>query len=66
MANGVFNSYSKSYGQIYIQDDRFFSQVAMATGFANCLSRILWGKVYDSLGFKVRKQYLLKEILNIL
>ena len=53
MAIGFYSSYSKAYGQIYIQDDHFFSMVAIASGAANFLSRILGGKTFDLFGFKV-------------
>ena len=53
MAIGFYNSYSKAYGQIYIQDDHFFSLIAVVTGFANGICRIFWGKMFDMFGFQV-------------
>ena len=53
MVNGFMNSYSKSFGQVYISDDKFFATVATVSMFANGLCRIFWGKIFDLKGLQV-------------
>ena len=50
---GFIASYQKSFGQIYIQDDRFFAIIGTVSSFINGCSRIIWGYGYDRFGFKV-------------
>ena len=46
------SNFSKSFGLTFINDDHFFSRVAIFQGFSNGLCRIVWGYSYDKIGFK--------------
>ena len=49
------SNYQKSFGQSYIQDDRFFAVVATIQNVGNGLSRIMGGLLYDKMGFQVKR-----------
>ena len=51
---GFLGSYSKTFGQIYITDDAFLSIAATIQNLANGSGRILWGFIYDYLGYRVK------------
>ncbi len=53
MLNGFFNNYQKTFGQIYISDDRFFAIVSIVGNVINGSGRLAWGKLYDIKGYKV-------------
>ena len=46
------NSYQKTYGQKFIEDDFYFSYVGLASNILNGFSRIAWGFIFDLKGFK--------------
>ena len=46
------SNFSKSFGLTFINDDHFFSRVAIFQGISNGLCRIVWGYSYDKIGFK--------------
>ena len=50
---GFLGSYSKTYGQVYIIDDAFLATTATVQNFVNGGGRILWGFIYDYLGYRV-------------
>ena len=50
---GFLGSYSKTYGQVYIVDDAFLATTATVQNFVNGGGRILWGFIYDYLGYRV-------------
>lgn len=52
MMQSFVNSYQKTYGQKFIQDDFYFSYVGLASNILNGLSRIGWGLFFDLRGFK--------------
>ena len=43
----MFATFSKSFGQTFIEDDHFFANVAIAQNILNGSGRILWGYLYD-------------------
>ncbi len=47
------NSYQKTFGMRYINDDQFFATVSTIANVMNGCSRVFWGKVYDAKGLKV-------------
>lgn len=53
VVNGFINNYQKSFGQNYIENDRFFAVIGTVSSILNGSSRMLWGYIYDKLGFKV-------------
>ena len=53
MVNGFVLSYSKSYGQKYISDDKFLTNVATVASVINGCFRIFWGKIFDLMGYQV-------------
>ena len=52
LCNGLMSNFSKSFGLTFINDDHFFSNVAIFQGISNGLCRIAWGYSYDKIGFK--------------
>ena len=52
--NSFINSYSKTFGQQFIQDDRFLSSMATLSSVMNGFSRIFWGKMFDLQGYQVQ------------
>ena len=50
------NSYKKTYAQKFIQDDQFFAAVAIVQNIFNGTARLLWGNVYDKMGFQVNER----------
>ena len=48
------SNYAKSFGQNYIQDDQYFAIVATVQNVINGSSRVIWGIIYDRMGYKVR------------
>ena len=50
---GFLGSYSKTFGQVYIVDDAFLAITATVQNVVNGGGRILWGFIYDYLGYKV-------------
>ena len=50
---GFLGSYSKTFGQVYIVDDAFLAVTATVQNVVNGGGRILWGFIYDYLGYKV-------------
>jgi hypothetical protein len=53
MLMGFMGTYQKTYGQIYIEDDVFLSTAATIQNVVNGTGRILWGFIFDYLGFRV-------------
>ncbi len=47
-------SYQKSYGMLYINDDAFLAICATLQNVMNGSSRILWGSIFDCMGYRVR------------
>jgi len=47
----MFATFSKSFGQTFIEDDHFFANVAIAQNILNGSGRILWGYLYDRFLF---------------
>ena len=47
------NSYQKTYAQKFIQDDTFFANIAIVQNVINGSARLVWGGVYDKMGFQV-------------
>ena len=52
LMNSFINSYQKSFGLIYINNDTFFSRIGLIANVLNGSCRIIWGKLYDAKGFK--------------
>jgi len=52
LTNGIMGNYSKTFGLTFINDDHFYSIVAIFQNILNGFSRILWGFSYDRFGFK--------------
>lgn len=48
-----FFSYQKSYAMLYISDDAFLAKAAIAQSVMNGSSRMVFGLMYDKVGFKV-------------
>ena len=48
----MMSTYSKTFGLTFINDDHFFSTVAIVQNIFNGSCRIFWGFSYDKLGFK--------------
>lgn len=46
------NTYYKTYGQTFIQDDYFLSWVGSIAAVFNCLGRITWGMIQDRTSYK--------------
>ena len=49
-----FFSYHKSYAMLYISDDAFLAKAAIVQSIMNGSSRMVFGFMYDKLGFKVK------------
>ena len=49
-----FFSYHKSYAMLYISDDAFLAKAAIVQSIMNGSSRMIFGFMYDKLGFKVK------------
>merc|ERR1712142_831956 len=52
LTNALIGTYSKTFGLTFINDDHFYSIVAVLQNILNGFSRILWGLGYDRFGFK--------------
>ena len=50
------SNYAKSFGQNYIQDDQYFAIVATIQNVINGSSRVIWGIIYDRMGYKVHSR----------
>eukprot|EP00092_Neocalanus_flemingeri_P009248 GFUD01009954.1.p1 GENE.GFUD01009954.1~~GFUD01009954.1.p1 ORF type:complete len:499 (-),score=139.66 GFUD01009954.1:99-1595(-) len=48
----IISTYSKAFGLTFINDDHFYSTVAIFQNILNGFSRIFWGYSYDRFGFK--------------
>jgi MFS family permease len=48
----IMGNYSKTFGFTFINDDHFYSIVAIFQNILNGFSRIFWGFSYDRYGFK--------------
>ena len=48
----LIGTVSKAFGLKTINDDHFYSYVAIAQNLLNGFSRIAWGFIYDKIGFK--------------
>merc|ERR1719317_1778412 len=48
----IMGNFSKSFGLTFINDDHFYSIVAIFQNILNGFSRIFWGLGYDRFGFK--------------
>jgi len=48
----IMGTYSKTFGLTFINDDHFYSTVAIFQNILNGFSRIVWGFSYDRFGFK--------------
>jgi hypothetical protein len=62
MLMGFMGSYQKTYGQIYIEDDIFLSTAATIQNVVNGTGRILWGFIFDYMGYRVG--YIVGNILT--
>merc|ERR1712179_694653 len=49
---GIMGTYSKTFGLTFINDDHFYSIVAVFQHIFNGFSRIFWGISFDRFGFK--------------
>ena len=47
LTNALIGTYSKTFGLTFINDDHFYSIVAVLQNILNGFSRILWGLGYD-------------------
>ena len=63
---GFLGSYSKTFGQIYIADDAFLAAAATVQNFVNGGGRILWGFIYDYLGYRVKLLNLIHSGSNLM
>jgi len=52
LTNAIIAIYSKTFGLTFINDDHFYSVVAVFQNILNGFSRIFWGFSYDRFGFK--------------
>ena len=51
----VFGVNYKTYGQEFINDDKFLNDIASVISILNIFTRFFWGWVIDRLSFKVKK-----------
>ncbi len=61
ICNGLFLSYSKSYGQIYISDDNFLAMAYTVSQVFNGSCRVVWGRMYDKFDFQVESKSICKN-----
>ena len=63
LMQNFINSYQKSFGLKFIDDDFFFSYVGLASNILNGSCRIFWGFMSDFKGFKVRFVLIFKDYI---
>ena len=46
-------TFYKTFGQTFINDDKFFATISSVSSVFNALGRIFWGYLIDKLPYKV-------------
>jgi len=52
LTSGILQNYSKTFGLTFINDDHYFAMIGVVSNIFNGLCRIVWGALYDRLGFR--------------
>ena len=55
MAPGLITAFFKTFGESFIEDDRFLATVGSVCSFFNSFGRVFWGLVVDRISFKVTR-----------
>jgi hypothetical protein len=58
-APGLITTFYKTFGQTFINNDKFLSIVGSTASFFNALGRLFWGFLIDKLSFKVKSSFTL-------
>nr|CAH8871706.1 unnamed protein product [Trichobilharzia regenti] len=53
LPTSILTSSLKIFGQKYINDDKFLSNIMACTAIFNCAGRVIWGAIVDRFSFKV-------------
>lgn len=57
IAVGYINAMYKSFGQTFIKNDFFLSEVGSIAAIFNCAGRLTWGRLMDKTSFRVSLCY---------
>ena len=52
VTQGLLINWQKSYGQLLVTSDTFHANIGIFTNICNGLCRIVWGLIYDRIGYK--------------